>query len=54
MTSTKDVIRHLQQTQRDAIENKTIEEIPQSELDQITGARGDFFFKGEWKRALGK
>lgn len=36
--STQDIIQQLEQAQREAAENTAIEEISQSELDQISGA----------------
>lgn len=52
MHKPKEIIQHLLDTQREAIENKKVEEISKSELDQIFGARGDWFVKGEWRRAI--
>lgn len=36
--TTRDIIEHLKKAQRDSVENEDIEEISQSEFDQIFGA----------------
>jgi len=38
--TTRDIIEHLEQTRRDAAEDRDIEELSSAELDQISGARG--------------
>lgn len=50
--TTQDIIENLHQAQRDAVENRVIEEIPQSELDKISGARGDWFARAGFGRAF--
>jgi len=51
---TKEIIQHLEQVQRNALEKKkTIEEISQCELDQIHGARAaDRFSRMSWDKSL--
>ncbi|WP_176463924.1 hypothetical protein [Bordetella genomosp. 11] len=51
---TKEIIQHLEQVQRNAAEEeKTVEEISQSELDQICGAGGvGGFANASWPKSF--
>lgn len=50
----RDIVQSLEQAQRDAAENKDVEEISQSELDHIAGAWGgdSRFGKANWPRSF--
>lgn len=54
MSNTEDIIRHLEQAQHDAAENKVVEEITESELEQISGAGGGCNDYSCWNRAFGR
>ena len=50
--TTREIIELLEKTRSDAAEDMEIEEISQAELDEISGARGDWFAKLGYQKAF--
>lgn len=46
----KEIIKQLQEVQRDMPKDKPVQEIPRSELDQITGAAQGYWSKNVFTR----